>query len=47
MHRYTHHCRTQHSSMKYISRLKHLQNGSVLVVCCFSTIHGLVQMRIE
>src|SRR5260370_28451573 len=33
MHRYTHHGGTQHSSMKHISRLKHLQDGAVLVVC--------------
>src|SRR6266849_1396166 len=47
MHRYTHHRGAQHASMKHISRLKHLQNGAVLVFCRFRAIHCLVKMRIK
>src|SRR5260370_454786 len=47
MHRYTHHCGTQHASMKHISRLQHLKNGAVLVVRCFRAIYGLMQMGIK
>jgi len=47
MHGYTHHCRTQYSSMKHISRLKYLQNGAVFVVRCFGAIDRLMKMRIK
>src|SRR6266403_3974931 len=47
MYGYTHHCRTQPSSVKQISRLKYLQNGAVFVVRCFSAIDRLMKMRIK
>ena len=47
MYGYTHHCRTQHSSVKQISRLKYLHNDAVFVVRCFSAIDRLMKMRIK
>src|ERR1700694_2964345 len=47
MYGYTHHCRTQHPSVKHISRLKYMQNGAVFVVRCFSAIDRLMKMGIK
>ena len=43
MHGYTHHCRTQDTSMENISRLKNLQHRSIFMFVCLGTIHRLVQ----
>src|SRR5713226_228771 len=47
MHGYTHHGGAQHASIKHISRLKNLQDGALFVVHRLSTIHCLMQVRIE